>query len=85
MKDAYEVLRQKEADLVRIRHEVSSLKIVAPLLTDDSEESQNDEEAKDNDGGSLPSASAATGTDGLFSYSGPSRPGIWKQVLKRGK
>src|SRR5262249_22387339 len=35
MKDAYEVLRQKEADVVRIRREVESLRTVVPLLTED--------------------------------------------------
>jgi len=32
MKDAYEVLNQKEADVTRVRQEVESLKIVASLL-----------------------------------------------------
>ena len=35
MKDAYEVLYQKEADLVRVRQEVESLRIAASLLNDD--------------------------------------------------
>lgn len=35
MKDAYEVLEQKEADLSRVRQEIESLRIVAPLLVDD--------------------------------------------------
>jgi hypothetical protein len=51
MKDAYEVLEQKEADLARVRQEIESLRIVASLLdkTDD-----------------LPDLEA-TGTDGLVS------------------
>jgi hypothetical protein len=32
MKDLYQVLQQKEADIVRIRKEIESLHIVAPLL-----------------------------------------------------
>ena len=35
MKDAYEVLQQKEADLARVRHEIESLQVVASLLSDD--------------------------------------------------
>jgi len=35
MKDAYEVLYQKEADLVRVRQEVECLRITATLLGDD--------------------------------------------------
>ena len=35
MKDAYEVLYQKEADLVRVRKEIESLTLSAQLLTDD--------------------------------------------------
>src|ERR1022692_3591326 len=41
MKNAYEVLQQKETDLARVRHEIESLRIVASLLLDElpSEES----------------------------------------------
>ena len=35
MKDPYEVLRQKEADLARLRHEIESLQLVASLVSDD--------------------------------------------------
>ncbi len=34
MKNVYEVLRSKEIDLERLRHEVDALRIVAPLLAD---------------------------------------------------
>lgn len=34
MKDAYEVLYRKEADVARIRQEIESLKIAASLLAD---------------------------------------------------
>jgi hypothetical protein len=36
MKDAYEVLYQKEADLARVRREIESLTVVASMLADDS-------------------------------------------------
>jgi hypothetical protein len=35
MKDAYEVLYKKEADLARVRREIDSLTIAARLLVDD--------------------------------------------------
>ena len=34
MKDVYEILKQKEADLARVSREVESLRTVAPLLQD---------------------------------------------------
>ena len=51
LRDAYEVLKQKEADLARVRHEVESLRIVAPLLADglDSDQSDKTEEEKTED------------------------------------
>jgi hypothetical protein len=42
MKDAYEALKQKEADLSRVRHEIESLRIVASLLLDDLNSDQSD-------------------------------------------
>ena len=38
MKNVYEVLRNKEMDLVRLRTEVDALRLVAPLLSDRSAE-----------------------------------------------
>lgn len=35
MKNAYEVLRQKEQQLVTVQKEVDALRIVAPLLEDE--------------------------------------------------
>jgi hypothetical protein len=37
MKNAYEVLKHKEAELARVRKEVESLRLVAPLLANDPE------------------------------------------------
>ena len=42
MRDAYDVLKQKEADLARVRHEVESLRIVASLLLDVLNSDQSD-------------------------------------------
>ena len=39
MKDVYEVLRQKELEVLRLQKEVKALRVVVPLLTDvDAEE-----------------------------------------------
>jgi hypothetical protein len=86
MKDAYEALKQKEADLSRVRHEVESLRIVASLLADDLNFDQSDKsylfsaEKTDN----LHSDLEPTGTDGLFSSIATSRSSLW-DVLKRTK
>jgi len=42
MRDPYDVLKQKEADLGRVRHEIESLRIVGPLLADDLDSDQSD-------------------------------------------
>lgn len=42
MKDVCQLLIQKEADLARVRKELESLNIVAPLLTDDTERNISD-------------------------------------------
>jgi hypothetical protein len=49
MKNVYEVLRQKEADLTLVREQVESLRLVLPLLNSDEE---------------LPGEDAETGTNG---------------------
>ena len=38
MKDVYEVLRQKEMDLTRVRQEVEALRYVARLLSEERED-----------------------------------------------
>jgi hypothetical protein len=86
MKDAYEALKQKEADLSRVRREIESLRIVASLLVDDLTSDQSDKlylvspEKTDN----LHPGLEPTGTDGLFSSIAPSRSSLWN-VLKRAK
>jgi hypothetical protein len=84
MKDAYEVLYRKEADLVRVRQEIESLALVASLLAD---EGENAPELDVAEGGpdKKPSGfegqaflplpgSEATGTDGPSDISGIWRP-----------
>jgi len=79
-------LRQKEADVARVRYEIENLRIVAPLLfeelaSDDltkTSASSAAKEARDSD-----DHSKATGTDGLFaSVAANPRPAFWK-LLKR--
>lgn len=43
MKDVYEVLRQKEADRVRIESEIEALRLVIPLLDENASDAENSE------------------------------------------
>lgn len=80
MKDAYEVLQQKEADLARVRNEIESLRIVSSLLSDEmtSDEltkkpARAAEKTLDHGPGSK-----AAGRDGVLFSDAGSRPGFWK-------
>jgi len=86
MKDAYEVLRQKEAEAARLRHEIASLQIVAPLLSDDSHTDHPHEKREGSEEGSsasLPDPEAAP-TNGRSSSAATPRANLWK-VLKIGE
>jgi hypothetical protein len=89
MKNAYEVLYQREADLDRVRREIESLTIVASLLADDESsffdpdrgpEGQNKKRAEKVI--SPTSGAEATGTDSRSPI--PRRTGFWGS-LKRGR
>jgi hypothetical protein len=84
MKDAYEVLKQKESDLKRVRNEITSLRIVASLLEDDvpRDQTENSDSTPEQEDPDLQPHFEPTGTDGLFSSVASSRSGLWK-VLKR--
>ena len=41
MRDIYQVLRQKELDLERLRQEIDALRFVTPLLSEDPESDKN--------------------------------------------
>jgi hypothetical protein len=86
MKNAYEVLQQKETDLARVRHEIESLRIVAPLLSD---ELPSDELTKKRAGSAEetldPGSGKATGTDDLFSSMNPAPRSRFWNTLKRQK
>jgi hypothetical protein len=40
MKDAYEVLRETELSILRVRKEIEALLVVAPLLKDDGDKAE---------------------------------------------
>ena len=92
MKNAYEVLQEREAELARVRKEIESLNIVARLLAEDDSETAADHlSSEDSDrklSGPLSEAisrlsdAAATSADNLFSSVANSRSGFWN-VLKR--
>lgn len=84
MKDVYEALQQKEADLARVRHEIESLRVVASLLSDDlgSDELTKKRSAAEKTFDGDPD-SEATGTDDLFSSVPVSRPSFWKALRRR--
>jgi hypothetical protein len=86
MKNAYEVLRQKETDLARVRHEIDSLRIVASLLSDElPSEELTKKHARSAEETSDPGSEKATGTDDLFSLMNPApRLRFWNP-LKRQK
>ena len=86
MKNAYEVLGQKETDLARVRREIESLRIVAPLLSDELPSEELTKKRASSAEETLDSGSEkATGTDGLFSSMNPARrPRFWN-ILKRQK
>lgn len=74
MKDPYEVLYRKEADLVRVREEIESLTLVATLLAE-GEQSSAESDSIDGEANKKPSGfegqaflplgePQATGTDG---------------------
>jgi hypothetical protein len=82
MKDPCEVLQQKEADLSRVRNEIESLRLIAPLLSDDL---PADEPEKKPTTGEKPldASSEATGTEGLFSSVSGGRTSFWQSLKER--
>ena len=88
MKNAFEVLYEREADLARVRREVESLTIVASLLAENESsffdpsigpEGQNKKRAEKV--ASPPSGTEATGTDSRSAL--PRRTGFWGSLTRR--
>ena len=84
VKDVYEVLQQKEADLARVRREIESLRVVAALPSNDvsSDELMKKRSSAETTSDGDPD-SEATGTDGLFSSMPASRSSFWKTLTRR--
>lgn len=89
MKNAFEVLYQKEADLVRVRREVESLTVAARLLADDAKSAVRPDSSHDQQNrkpsqkavSGQPIATEPTGTDGEpFVWPGT---GFWKSLTFR--
>ena len=77
MRDANELLKQKEVELTRVRHEVESLRLAADLLTEEgSGKGENSHGSVERE--MEQSASKATGTDGMFSSATPPRSRFWR-------
>src|SRR2546426_5266060 len=68
MRNAQELLTEKETELERVRKEIESLRAVIPLLADLEEPEPGHEP--------VPSVQA-TGTDGLFASAADSKPKFW--------
>jgi hypothetical protein len=89
MQNVYEVLQQKQAELVRVRKEIECLNIVAALLSDDRTSDDATPNSVESPASPLTdtisrlSNSAATNVDNLFS-SAATRSSLWK-VLKRAR
>ena len=75
MKDVYLILRQKESDLARLRVEIDSLRLVAPLLAEDDLLKEIEGESTEHpDSYDDPQS---TGTDGPLSSIGDSESRFW--------
>jgi hypothetical protein len=61
MKDAFQVLQQKETELARVRKEIESLNIVAPLLDEEDRDADNADTASEYSG-RIPPGSATVMT-----------------------
>ncbi len=73
MKNAYEVLRFKEMDMIRLRKEVEALRTVIPLLEEDALEHQSHEETADEP----LFESQPTGTEGPIFSAETSESKLW--------
>lgn len=82
MKDARDVLRQKETDCARIQGEIEALQLVIPLLVDD--ERQPERKAESLSEHQSLSEQRSTGTDGPFFASiGETESHLWSSGKRR--
>jgi hypothetical protein len=80
MKNAYEVLRQKELEISRLKTEVEALRTVAPLLSDDGEFGNDNESASTR--GTAPSQPAAQVPRTVNTFPQPEQSAEWKEKVK---
>ena len=81
MKDVYSILRQKESDLARLRVEIDSLRLVAPLLAEDNSQEEEIDLTSSESEESFPDPQS-TGTDGPLSSIGNSESRFWGLMKK---
>jgi hypothetical protein len=72
MKNAFEVLRFKELEMIRLRKEVDALRTVIPLIEDDTFN-----EGSQNEAGETLSGSESTGTEGAMFATEGSGSKLW--------
>lgn len=83
MKDVYLLLRQKESDLARLRVEIDSLRVVAPLLAEEPDQDQEVSLDASESVETFPDPQS-TGTDGPLSSIGNSESRFWG-LMKRSR
>jgi hypothetical protein len=76
MKNAYEVLRQKELEISKLKIEVEALRTVAPLLSDDAEFGNDNESASNR--WTSPSQPAQV-PQSVTAFPQPERSAEWKE------
>ena len=81
MKDVFLILRQKESDLARLRIEIDSLRLVAPLLAEETSRENEIDLASSESEESFPDPQH-TGTDGPLSSFGNSESRFWGLIKK---
>ncbi len=85
MKNVYEVLRQKEQELIRLEKEVEALRVAAPLLSDDKDNSTDIEHNKPTLAGTVttqqPIRIPQTAAAGAGAQ--PARAAGWEESAKR--
>jgi hypothetical protein len=77
MTHVYEVLRQKELQLSLVRKQIDCLRIVAPLLSEDSDQTTDTGQEEQSEDPISPPQETGTGSS-LFSSVGNSRRRFWK-------
>lgn len=88
MKNAYEVLQQKQTDIARLRKEIESLNIVASLLSDERTPVEPDQSSDESPRSALTdtisrlSDSTAANADSMFSSLTESGSGFWSSLRR---